>query len=204
MDLNRAGLPLMELVFAPDLESGEEAASLIKELILIMRRLHTCSCKMEEGALRVDANISIHRPKEPFGVRTEVKNIGSIRSIANAVSYEIDRQKEVKMEGGEIINETRSWDAVHRATIAMRDKEVLQDYRFMPEPNLPPLQLNVTDDNDASNKDLISVPKIVKEIPELPEQTRKRLKEHYKLSSETAIILVVKFLNRIMLLGIIS
>lgn len=191
MDLNRAGLPLMELVFAPDLENGEEAASLVKELMLIMRRLETCSCKMEEGALRVDANVSIHRMEEPLGIRTEIKNIGSIRSIANAIGYEIERQRGVKSQGGRIINETRSWDAVDRSTIAMRDKEVLQDYRFMPEPNLPPLRLNLNE-NDQNQKKLISVSEIAKKIPELPEQTRRRLMDNYKLNSETAIILVVK------------
>lgn len=193
VDLNRAGLPLMELVFAPDLETGEEAASLVKELMLIMRRLETCSCKMEEGALRVDANVSIHRSGEPLGVRTEVKNIGSVRSIANAIGYEIDRQRAVMTDGGRIVNETRSWDAVRRATIVMRDKEVLQDYRFMPEPNLPPLRLNLKSTDNREK--LISVPEIATEIPELPEQTRRRLMDNYKLNAETAIILVVRYLN---------
>lgn len=193
VDLNRAGLPLMELVFAPDLETGEEAASLLKELILILRRLQTCSCKMEEGALRVDANISIHQEGEPFGVRTEVKNIGSVRSIAQAVTYEIQRQLEVVSQGGEVTNETRSWDAEKRCTVAMRDKEVLQDYRFMPEPNLPPLRLNMLDE-EASEEDtfsLVSVTAVAKEIPELPEETRKLLVDEYKLNQEVAIILVV-------------
>ncbi|XP_058981352.1 glutamyl-tRNA(Gln) amidotransferase subunit B, mitochondrial-like [Musca domestica] len=192
VDLNRAGLPLMELVFAPDLETGEEAASLIKELILILRRLKTCSCKMEEGALRVDANISIHQEGEPYGVRTEVKNIGSVRSISQAVSYEIQRQYEVVSQGGTVINETRSWDAEKRCTVAMRDKEVVQDYRFMPEPNLPALHLNVSDDkcDETDPSSLVSVPAIAKQLPELPEATRKHLEEHYKLNQEVAIILV--------------
>ncbi|XP_064549309.1 glutamyl-tRNA(Gln) amidotransferase subunit B, mitochondrial [Drosophila montana] len=189
VDLNRAGVPLMELVFAPDLETGEEAASLVKELVLILRRLQTCSCKMEEGALRVDANISIHEEGAPLGVRTEVKNIGSVRSISQAISYEINRQLELVAEGGVVTNETRSWDAEHRRTIAMRDKEVLQDYRFMPEPNLPPLHVNLKP-GSVSTKELISVAALSKEIPELPEHTRQRLVEHYKLNAETAIILV--------------
>ncbi|KAM7361563.1 glutamyl-tRNA(Gln) amidotransferase subunit B, mitochondrial [Cochliomyia hominivorax] len=192
VDLNRAGLPLMELVFAPDLETGEEAASLVKELILTLKRLQTCSCKMEEGALRVDANISIHEEGEPFGVRTEVKNIGSVRSISQAISYEIQRQFEVVSQGGVITNETRSWDAENRCTVAMRDKEVLQDYRFMPEPNLPPLILNMTDEKTDSSdpSSLVSVPAVANELPELPEETRKRLVEDYKLNQEVSIILV--------------
>ncbi|KAL7727794.1 hypothetical protein ACLKA6_019734 [Drosophila palustris] len=189
VDLNRAGLPLMELVFAPDLETGEEAASLVKELMLILRRLQTCSCKMEEGALRVDANISIHREGDPLGVRTEVKNIGSVRSISQAITYEINRQLELVADGGVVTNETRNWDAESRRTVAMRDKEVLQDYRFMPEPNLPPLHLNLKP-GSRSTKDLISVAALSEEIPELPEHTRQRLMDQYKLNAETAIILV--------------
>ncbi|EDV44268.1 uncharacterized protein Dana_GF18896 [Drosophila ananassae] len=189
VDLNRAGLPLMELVFAPDLETGEEAASLVKELILILRRLQTCSCKMEEGALRVDANISINQEGDPMGVRTEVKNIGSVRSISQAITYEINRQLETVAEGGVITNETRSWDAENRRTVAMRDKEVLQDYRFMPEPNLPPLHVNLKP-GSKSTEDLVSVAALSIEIPELPEDTRQRLVAQYSLKPETAIILV--------------
>ncbi|XP_017860696.1 PREDICTED: glutamyl-tRNA(Gln) amidotransferase subunit B, mitochondrial [Drosophila arizonae] len=189
VDLNRAGLPLMELVFGPDLETGEEAASLVKELMLILKRLQTCSCKMEEGALRVDANISVHQEGDPLGVRTEVKNIGSVRSISQAISYEINRQLELVADGGVVTNETRSWDADKRRTIAMRDKEVLQDYRFMPEPNLPPLHVNLKP-GSRSTEDLISVAALSEEIPELPEHTRQRLMEYYKLNAETAIILV--------------
>ncbi|XP_020817461.1 glutamyl-tRNA(Gln) amidotransferase subunit B, mitochondrial [Drosophila serrata] len=189
VDLNRAGLPLMELVFAPDLETGEEAASLVKELMLILRRLQTCSCKMEEGALRVDANISIHQEGEPLGVRTEVKNIGSVRSISQAITYEINRQLETVADGGVITNETRSWDAENRRTVAMRDKEVLQDYRFMPEPNLPPLHVNLKP-GSKSTEDLLSVAALSEEIPELPEDTRQRLIEQYNLNADTSIILV--------------
>lgn len=124
--MNRAGVPLMELVFEPDLSTGEEAAALVKELMLILTRLETCSCKMEEGALRVDANISIHHEGDPLGVRTEVKNIGSVRGVSDAVTFEIERQIAVANAGGVIHNETRSWDAVEKRTVTMRDKEVLQ------------------------------------------------------------------------------
>lgn len=138
----------------------------------------------------MDANISIHEEGAPLGVRTEVKNIGSVRSISQAISYEINRQLELVAEGGVVTNETRSWDAEHRRTVAMRDKEVLQDYRFMPEPNLPPLHVNLKP-GSVSTQELISVAALSKEIPELPEHTRQRLVEHYKLNAETAIILVV-------------
>ena len=138
----------MEFVFEPDLNDGEEAAALVKELTLILERLDTCSCKMEgryiscrhlwkyaplfdvhlfrfcvEGVLRVDANVSINRPNEPLGVRTEIKNIGSVRGVASAINYEIKRQIKIRENEGEIINETRSWDSISSQTIPMRDKE---------------------------------------------------------------------------------
>lgn len=189
VDLNRAGVPLMELVFAPDLADGEEAAALVKELILILTRLDTCSCRMEEGALRVDANVSINREGEELGTRTEIKNIGSVRAVANAISYEIQRQTKVREDGGEIHNETRAWNANTRETISMRDKEVLQDYRFMPEPNLPPLHVNVNE--QETRNDMINVREIRMAIPELPEETRAKLCEHFGLPLESAVVLVV-------------
>ncbi|XP_058462493.1 glutamyl-tRNA(Gln) amidotransferase subunit B, mitochondrial [Malaya genurostris] len=188
VDLNRAGVPLMELVFEPDLETGEEAAALVKELILILTRLGSCSCRMEEGALRVDANISVHRDNEPLGTRTEVKNIGSVRAVAQAIEYEIERQIEILDTGGNIFNETRAWDAVGRRTVSMRDKEVVQDYRFMPEPNLPPLHVDL--EGTSPDRDTINVLGIKTQLPELPDGTRKRLVEEHKLTPEMAIILV--------------
>uniref|UniRef100_A0A8D8C8U0 Glutamyl-tRNA(Gln) amidotransferase subunit B, mitochondrial n=2 Tax=Culex pipiens TaxID=7175 RepID=A0A8D8C8U0_CULPI len=189
VDLNRAGVPLMELVFEPDLETGEEAAALVKELILILTRLGSCSCRMEEGALRVDANISVHQENTPLGTRTEVKNIGSVRAVAQAIEYEIARQIDVLDGGGRIFNETRNWDAVERKTIAMRDKEVVQDYRFMPEPNLPPLHVHVEGDC-CEGDDVVSAVKIRTDLPELPEETRKSIVETHHLTPEMAIILV--------------
>ena len=188
IDLNRAGIPLMELVFDPDLTNGEEAASLVKELVLILTSLKTCNCRMEEGSLRVDANISIHMENEPLGIRTEVKNIGSIRGVAQAVAFEIERQIAVKDKGGRIVNETRQWDAATRTTIVMRDKEVVQDYRFMPEPNLPPLHLNL--DSEVDVDDLVNVTCIQKNLPPLPQQLREKLVSDMELSQEAAIILV--------------
>lgn len=126
VDLNRAGVPLMELVFEPDLSDGEEAAALVKELVLILQRIGTCSCKMEEGALRVDANVSVNKKDEPLGIRTEIKNIGSVRGVAGAIKYEIDRQIKLLESGGQVVNETRNWDAISKTTVPMRDKEEQQ------------------------------------------------------------------------------
>ncbi|XP_031620064.1 glutamyl-tRNA(Gln) amidotransferase subunit B, mitochondrial [Contarinia nasturtii] len=180
LDLNRAGVPLMELVFEPDLSTGEEAASLLKELSLILTRLGVCSCK--PGALRCDANISIHRPGEPFGIRSEVKNIASVRGVAKAIEYEISRHIQVIESGGKIVNETRSWDDETGTTISMRDKEVVQDYRFMPEPNLPPLNL-----------DSIDMDAIRDSIPEMPDLTRETL-SGYNLQQQE-IEIMVKYAN---------
>ncbi|GLV42651.1 Glutamyl-tRNA amidotransferase subunit B [Carabus blaptoides fortunei] len=190
VDLNRAGIPLMELVFEPDLVDGEEAAALVKELVMILQRLGTCSCRMEEGALRVDANVSVNRPGEPLGIRSEVKNIGSIRGVASAVKYEIQRQITELEAGGRILNETRAWDAQQKVTIAMRDKEVVQDYRYMPEPNLPPLHLNMGLGTTGVTNKFVNVEQLKANIPELPEETRENLCTNYHVTPEQAIILV--------------
>ncbi|XP_001599476.2 glutamyl-tRNA(Gln) amidotransferase subunit B, mitochondrial [Nasonia vitripennis] len=188
IDLNRAGVPLMEFVFEPDLSDGEEAAALVKELMLILERLNTCSCRMDEGALRVDANVSINKPDEALGVRTEVKNIGSVRAVAAAVNYEIKRQIKARESGIKITNETRAWDSVNNKTVSMRDKEEKQDYRFMPEPNLPPLHIHVH--KKFENKyNLVDAPSLQKQIPEMPEETRKKLAT--KFSVHKALILVL-------------
>ncbi|XP_023942507.1 glutamyl-tRNA(Gln) amidotransferase subunit B, mitochondrial [Bicyclus anynana] len=188
VDLNRAGAPLIELVFEPDLENGEEAAALVKELVLIVQRLGACTGRMEEGALRVDANVSLRRPGEPLSTRTEIKNIGSVRGVAGAIRHEIDRQRTVLEGGGRIVNETRAWDATTRVTVPMRDKEVVQDYRYMPEPNLPPLRVNLKTKEDT--QDVISVPLIKDKIPELPEESRTKLTKQFQLKPEAAIQLV--------------
>lgn len=186
VDLNRAGVPLMELVFEPDLKDGEEAAALLKELILILQRIHTCSCKMEDGALRVDANVSVNKRGQPLGTRTEIKNIGSVRGVANAIKYEIERQIKLLTEGESVINETRAWDAVSKCTVPMRDKEEKQDYRYMPEPNLPPLHIAT----GPIKQGPFILDNYKKLIPELPKETRNVLIENYGLTVEHAYILV--------------
>uniref|UniRef100_T1J1Q9 Glutamyl-tRNA(Gln) amidotransferase subunit B, mitochondrial n=1 Tax=Strigamia maritima TaxID=126957 RepID=T1J1Q9_STRMM len=187
IDLNRAGMALMEIVFDCDLTNGEEAAALVDELQLLFRCLATCSAKMEEGALRVDANVSINRPGEPKGVRTEIKNIGSVRGVARAVDFEINRQIQLRESNLPVTNETRMFDSKSRKTVLMRDKETLQDYRFMPEPNLPPLRLSEhLDCSDGS----VSIPLIASQMPPLPDQVRSRVVEKYKIPLYMARILV--------------
>lgn len=181
IDLNRAGVPLMELVFEPDLRDGEEAAALVKELSTILRILGTCSCKMEEGALRVDANVSVTRQGEPLGTRTELKNIGSVRAVAAAIKYEIARQTSILNNGGEIENETRAWDAANNKTVKMREKEENLDYRFMPETNLPPLFLNTSKDA-KKNPAVIDLPSLESCGSVLPGVVRDRLLTEYGMN----------------------
>uniref|UniRef100_A0A3B5ACH2 Glutamyl-tRNA(Gln) amidotransferase subunit B, mitochondrial n=1 Tax=Stegastes partitus TaxID=144197 RepID=A0A3B5ACH2_9TELE len=193
IDLNRAGVGLMELVMEPDMSCGEEAAAAVRELQLILQALGTCQGNMSEGQLRVDANVSVHRPGEPLGVRTEVKNINSARYLARAIDYEIQRQIDVLQRGGTVQNETRAYDSKSGETIPMRDKEGLQDYRFMPEPNLPPLI--VYEDNASLPTGIdacqaVVVQKIKEGLPELPSVKRDRLVQTYGILPEHSFTLV--------------
>ncbi|KAI7811188.1 glutamyl-tRNA(Gln) amidotransferase subunit B, mitochondrial [Triplophysa rosa] len=193
IDLNRAGVGLMELVMEPDMCCGEEAAATIRELQLILQALGTCQANMAEGQLRVDANVSVHRPGDPLGVRTEVKNINSVRHLAKAIDYEIQRQMEVLQSGGKVLNETRAFDSRSGNTIPMRDKEGLQDYRFMPEPNLPPLYVYESDacvPADVDPAQVVVIDRIRAQVPELPPARRVRLVETYGILLEHSFTLV--------------
>ncbi|XP_018420648.1 PREDICTED: glutamyl-tRNA(Gln) amidotransferase subunit B, mitochondrial [Nanorana parkeri] len=192
IDLNRAGIGLMEIVMEPDMTCGEEAAAAVRELSLILQSLGTSLANMSEGQLRVDANISVHHPGEPYGVRAEVKNINSARFLSRAIDYEIQRQTEILNNGGVILNETRAFDYKLGATIPMRDKEGKQDYRFMPEPNLPPLILydSKTLPNNVDSAQVINIDLIKEMLPELPNVTRERLVEEYGILPEHSHVLV--------------
>lgn len=152
-----------------------------------------------EGALRVDANISVHKEGTLFGTRTEVKNIGSIRNVANAVNYEISRQLKIIKSGGKVINETLGWDAIKNQTVVMRDKEETQDYRFMPEPNLPPLRLIVDEKSYNYHKNvqsldcILDVRYLIEKVPKTPQDDRNFLVEKYEILDVHAINLVVRF-----------
>ena len=170
IDLNRSGIALMEIVTQPDMRSAEDAALFLQKLRSILRYLKTCDGNMDEGSMRADVNISIHRPDTPFGTRAEVKNVNSIKFIATAVNYEIQRQIEILESGGEVEQETRLFDSTKGVTRTMRSKEDAQDYRYFPEPDLPPLIL------DQSRID-----ELKKTIPELPDAKAKRLQQDYDL-----------------------
>uniref|UniRef100_A0A3P8U7N9 Glutamyl-tRNA(Gln) amidotransferase subunit B, mitochondrial n=1 Tax=Amphiprion percula TaxID=161767 RepID=A0A3P8U7N9_AMPPE len=186
IDLNRAGVGLMELVMEPDMSCGEEAAAAVRELQLILQALGTCQGNMSEGQLRVDANVSVHRPGEPLGVRTEVKNINSVRYLARAIDYEIQRQIGILQRGGTVQNETR-----HSLPISLTSAASF--FRFMPEPNLPPLI--VYEDNASLPAGIdacqaVVVQKIKEGLPELPSIKRDRLVQTYGILPEHSFTLV--------------
>jgi aspartyl-tRNA(Asn)/glutamyl-tRNA(Gln) amidotransferase subunit B len=174
VDFNRAGIPLMELVTEPDISSGEEAHKFAEELRLILRYLNVSDANMEQGQMRVEVNISISKEGEPFGTKVEIKNLNSFRTVRSAVEYEIKRQTEVLERGDKVVQETRGWDDKKEKTFSQREKESAHDYRYFPEPDLPPLYLN----EDPFNKEELKV-----EV-ELPQAKRKRFKEEYKIENE--------------------
>ncbi|RWS27125.1 putative glutamyl-tRNA(Gln) amidotransferase subunit B-like protein [Leptotrombidium deliense] len=191
VDLNRAGVGLMEFVFDPVINSPDEAASLVRELSLILKRVGTCSCKMEEGALRVDVNISVHKPGDQLGTRCEIKNLNSLRSVVHVIEYETIRQINVIESGGDVVNETRAFDRKSGQTVPMRDKEVMQDYRFMPEPNLPPIVIKESRNGECENNpNVFFLEDVQKLIPRLPNEERQRLKDDYDLSPHNVYKLV--------------
>lgn len=192
IDLNRAGVGLLEVVLEPDLCCGEEAALAVRELQLILQALGTSQANMAEGQLRVDANISVHHPGEALGVRTEVKNLNSLRFLARAIDCEIQRQITELENGGEILNETRSFDYKLGCTVPMRDKEGKQDYRFMPEPNLPPLVLHDSASlpPGADPEQVVNVDQLRDRLPELPSATRERLVRQYGMLPEHSFALL--------------
>lgn len=163
VDLNRSGVALMEIVSEPDMRSAEEAAAYLKKLRALVRYLETCDGNMEEGSLRCDANVSVRRVGEPLGTRCEIKNVNSIRFVAQAIEYEARRQIEILEDGGVILQETRLFDSARGITRAMRSKEMAHDYRYFPDPDLLPLEIEpgVIDHIRAT-------------LPELPEQRKAR------------------------------
>lgn len=193
IDLNRAGVALVEFVFEPELHSVWEATSLVRELILLLQSIQVCSCKMEEGALRVDANISIRKSSDPpgqLGTRTEVKNLNSIRFMREAIDYEIQKQIDLLDNGQSIINETLGFDFRSKSTFMMRDKEIVQDYRFLPEPNLPAIFLKNSSFEGENVDGSIDIAVIRDELPRLPRDERNEFRLKHKLNMKQIFILM--------------
>jgi aspartyl-tRNA(Asn)/glutamyl-tRNA(Gln) amidotransferase subunit B len=174
VDYNRAGTPLMELVTEPDIRSAEETVEFAKELQLILRYIGISNADMEKGEMRVEANISLD-----MGTKVELKNINSFRAVFSAIKYETERQKEMLLESKKIEQETRGWDEKKQKTFSQRSKEESHDYRYFPEPDLPPLDLKDWD-----------LKKIKLDLPELPEEKRKRFVNQFNLAKEEVEILI--------------
>lgn len=173
VDLNRSGVPLLEIVSEPDMRSAGQARAYMEKLRSILLFADVSDCKMEEGSLRCDANVSVRlRGQEKLGTRTEIKNLNSFRALEKAIEYEAKRQIEAIEDGEEIVQETRTWDEAKGVTRSMRSKEEAHDYRYFPEPDLPPLRIS---------QDWVD--KVRSSMPELPEQAGRRLMEQHGLSS---------------------
>jgi len=179
VDYNRAGLPLMELVTEPDIKTGQEARQFCEELQLILRYLDVSEANMEKGQMRCEVNISLKSAKGEMGTKVEIKNLNSFRAVERSIDYEIKRQSEVLDSGQEIIQETRGWDENKQKTFSQRVKEGSKDYRYFPEPDLPPL----------NNLSKISS-QLLNKIPELPQAKRVRFEEEYKIPIDDINILV--------------
>ena len=178
IDLNRSGVALMEIVSKPDIRSAEQAGAYMKKLRSIVRYLGTCDGNMEEGSMRADVNVSVRKPGDPLGTRTETKNLNSVRFIMQAIDYEVQRQIEIIEDGGTIDQETRLFDTNTGMTRAMRGKEDAHDYRYFPDPDLLPLEFTQS-----------FVDELKAELPELPDQIRERMVGEYGLSSYDAAVL---------------
>ena len=178
IDLNRAGITLMEIVTKPDMRSAEEVTVFLQKLRAILRYLKTCDGNMEEGSMRADVNVSIHRPGEEYGTRAEVKNVNPFKFIAAAIDFEIERQIGILESGGTVDQETRLFDTASGQTRVMRSKEDAQDYRYFPEPDLPPLVL--TEER---------IERIRKTIPELPDAKTARLQREFDLPHYDAALI---------------
>ncbi|MGA7083608.1 MAG: Asp-tRNA(Asn)/Glu-tRNA(Gln) amidotransferase subunit GatB [Pseudolabrys sp.] len=181
VDLNRAGVALMEIVSKPDLRSADEAKAYIAKLRSILRYLGTCDGDMEKGNLRADVNVSVRRPGDPLGTRCEIKNVNSIRFIGQAIEHEARRQIEIIEEGGVIQQETRLFDAGLGETRSMRSKEEAHDYRYLPDPDLLPLEFDQT-----------YVDELKKNLPELPDEKKARFMRDFSLSAYDAGVLVAE------------
>ena len=186
VDLNRAGVPLIEIVSEPDIRSTEETEKYLRKLKSILEYIEVSDCKMQEGSLRADVNVSVRKKGDTkLGTRTEMKNMNSFRNITRAIEYEVDRQIDVIEEGGKIEQESLRWDEVSGKTFSMRDKEDAQDYRYFPEPDLVAIRLSEEYIENIQNT-----------LPELPESRKQRYLEEYNLSQKDAnLITSSKYLS---------
>jgi aspartyl-tRNA(Asn)/glutamyl-tRNA(Gln) amidotransferase subunit B len=178
IDLNRAGTPLLEIVTEPDLRSSDEAVAYAKALHGIVRWIGICDGNMQEGSFRCDANVSVRRAGEPLGTRCEIKNLNSFRFMQQAIDFEVRRQIALIEDGGTVVQETRLWDPDRGETRSMRSKEDAQDYRYFPDPDLPPLAI-----------DRAWIERVKAGMPELPQAMKARFEQQYGLPDYDATML---------------
>lgn len=180
-DYNRCGVPLIEIVTEPDFRSTEEVQDFVEQIALRLKYAGVCDARMEQGSLRVDVNISIMPVgSSEFGTRAELKNLNSLKAIAGAIEYEINRQAEILDNGGKVVQETRRYNDNHGDTKALRSKEEAHDYRYFPEPDIPPVLLSDED-----------IEEIKKSMPEMPQERFKRYTEQYKLPPNDANLIIL-------------
>jgi aspartyl-tRNA(Asn)/glutamyl-tRNA(Gln) amidotransferase subunit B len=210
VDFNRCGIPLMELVTEPDIESGAEAKEFCQEIQAIFRELEISDADMEKGQMRCEVNISLSkiktprpRPgeaeggqltelkngKEPLGTKVEIKNLNSFRTVEKAIDFEIKRQMEILEKGEKVIQETRGFDDAKQITFSQRVKEGAADYRYFPEPDIPPLKLKMKNEKLKIDEEFIDIEKIKQELPEMPMQKRKRFIDEYGFTLADAKII---------------
>lgn len=192
VDFNRAGVPLMELVTEPDIQSPQEARQFAQELQMILRYLEVSNADMEKGQMRVEANVSLATENSKFGPKVEIKNLNSFKALERALEYEIQRQKDCLESAEEIIQETRGWDEGRQKTFSQRGKEEAQDYRYFPEPDLPPLFLSRARGPQITKPSVatIDIESIRAALPELPQAKRERFKKEYGISDLAIDVLV--------------
>ncbi len=179
VDFNRCGVPLIEIVSRPDMRSSEEAKAYLETIKSILKYIDISDCKMQEGSIRCDVNVSVHKPGEPFGTRCEMKNVNSFSAAVRGIDYEASRQIELLESGGTVVQETRRWDDAKGESISMRSKEDAQDYRYFPEPDL--LTIVVPEEKVKMLKDT---------LPELPNAKIMRYVSDYSLSQTDAAMIV--------------
>ena len=179
VDFNRCGVPLIEIVSKPDLRGSDEAKAYLETIRSILRYIDISDCKMQEGSIRCDVNVSVHKPGEPFGTRCEMKNVNSFSAAVRGIDYEANRQIELIESGGTVVQETRRWDDAKGESVSMRSKEDAQDYRYFPEPDL--LTIVVPEEKVRMLKDT---------LPELPNAKIMRYVDDYGISNYDAAMIV--------------
>lgn len=188
VDFNRAGVPLMELVTEPVIESGEQAVNFAKELQLLLRALKVSDADMEKGQMRIEANISVSDDLNKLGTKVEIKNLNSFRSVGKSVAFEIERQIKMLEKGEKIIQETRGWNEIKENTVSQRIKEESNDYRYFPDPDIPKLWISEVPEFSREN--------LNREIPELPQVKKGRMQKEFGINpGEIQIIAENKFIS---------